>query len=208
MKHTDIDGIIIPSPESWSDAIELIRSDFHRALGKGRMSLGALWLRHFRDPGHGFQFYFRLTQYHPRNLFGKVIHRYFRHRMLRYARRHCLQIPHTTRVGYGLYLGHSHGVIVNPETVIGNNVSLAQFITIGNNTEGDGARIHDGASLSPSCCVVGKVNIGHHSLVGAGSVVTRDIPAECTAAGAPARVLHTGRPFSPQNPWPVPDPNF
>ena len=204
MKHSYIDGILIPTPECWADAIELIRSDYYRSLGQRLGSVWSLWLRHFRDQGNGFQFYFRLGQYKPRTIGGKIMRRYFVHRMVRYARRHALQIPVATKIGYGLYLCHSHGVIINPTAVIGSNVSLYQFTTIGSSDKTNAARIEDGVAVGPSTCVVGPVRIGANSEIGAGAVVVHDIPSACTAAGVPARVLHDNRPTEPSNAWPVP----
>ncbi len=205
MKHENIEGIIIPRPQSWSDCVELIRSDYYRTYGQRFNSVFSLWVKHFRDPGHRFQFYFRLCQYRPTNIFARVMRRVFVYRMRRLATRHCLQIPYTTAVGYGLYLGHSHGVIINPGAVIGNNVNLSQFTTIGANDESRAARIHDNVYIGPGVSIIGAVTIGTSATIGAGAVVTTDIPHGVTAAGVPARVLHENRPHTPQNPWQLPD---
>lgn len=42
-----------------------------------------------------------------------------------------IQIPRTTKIGYGFYIGHGIGIVINSGTVIGNNVS--QFLSIGTN---------------------------------------------------------------------------
>lgn len=86
-----------------------------------------------------------------------------------------IQILRKTKIGYGLYISHGGPVVVNPSTVIGNNCNLSQFVTIGSN-EGKAAVIGDNATI------------------GAGSVVTKDIPSNATAAGNYAKVLNVNNP--------------
>jgi acetyltransferase-like isoleucine patch superfamily enzyme len=50
-------------------------------------------------------------------------------------------------------------------------------------------RIRQGASIGTSCTILSNVTIGRNSVIGAGSVVTRDIPDNVVAAGNPCRVL-------------------
>lgn len=49
-----------------------------------------------------------------------------------------IQIPYTTKIGKGFYIGHSGRVIINPNVVIGNNVNIATGITIGRENRGNG----------------------------------------------------------------------
>ena len=92
---------------------------------------------------------------------------------------------------------------VHPDAKIGNNVNLSQFTTIGSN-EGNAAVIGDNVYIGPSVCLVENVQIGNDVTIGAGSVVTRDIPPQATVAGVPAKVLNfnnAGRYV--QNRWPL-----
>ncbi len=205
MRHTNIDGIIIPEAESWADALELVRSDYYRTLGRRIASPWSVWLKHFGDPARGFLFYLRLSQYRPQNLFSRFIRNLCVRRLRAYAKRHCLQIPYPTRIGYGLHLAHSHSIIVNEDSVIGSNVTLSQFSTVGAHEGGNGIRIHDEVFIGPLVCTVGNITIGKNACVGAGAVVTKDIAAACTAAGVPAKVLHHDRPHSPKKTYPLPE---
>lgn len=51
--------------------------------------------------------------------------------------------------------------------------------------------VADGASIGSGCTLLGGITIGEGAMIGAGSVVTRDVPARCTVAGNPARPLPT-----------------
>ena len=96
-------------------------------------------------------------------------------------------------VGYGLYIGHNGPVVVNPTAVIGNNVNLSQFVTIGSNEE-HAAIIGDNTYIGPNVCIVEDVKIGNNVTIGAGSVVTKDIPDNATAVGNYAKVINYNNP--------------
>ena len=104
-----------------------------------------------------------------------------------------IQIPNSTQIGYGLYIGHGGPIVVNPTSVIGDNCNLSQFTTIGSN-RGKAAVIGNNVYIGPNVCIVEDVNIGDNVTIGAGSVVTKDIPANATAAGNYARVLNYNNP--------------
>lgn len=104
-----------------------------------------------------------------------------------------IQIPYRTRIGYGLYIGHNGPVVVHESAVIGNNCNLSQFVTIGSNT-GQAAEIGDNVYIGPSVCIVEHVKIGSNVTIGAGSVVTKDIPDNATAVGNYARCIHFDSP--------------
>ena len=114
-----------------------------------------------------------------------------------------LDIGLKTKVGYGLYIGHGGPVVINETARIGNNCNLSQFTTIGSN-HGQAAIIGDNVYIGPSVCLVEDVHIGSNATIGAGSVVTKDIPENATAAGNYAKVLNYRNPGRYiKNPWPI-----
>lgn len=104
-------------------------------------------------------------------------------------RRGNIQISYKTHIGYGLYIGHNGPIIINPTAIIGNNVNLSQFTTIGSNYN-RAAIIGDDVYIGPNVCVVENVKIGNGAIIGAGSVVTKDIPPYSTAVGNYAKVIN------------------
>ena len=183
-------------PQNYAECVEYIRSDYFRYTGR-RASLPRMWLYGLRNPAFGFSFWLRLSA-HRGWLYPltRLLHR-------RYARRYGLQIYPTTRIGFGLYVGHAFGTIVNPTAVIGHNVNLSQFTTVGSN-RGQAAVIGDCVYVGPTVCLVENVKVGAGATVGAGAVVTHDVPPGTTVAGVPARVVKsTSHPEYIGNRWPV-----
>ena len=119
----------------------------------------------------------------------------------KYMMKYGLQIHPTTEIGYGLYIGHGIGIIINPTARIGNNCNLSQFTTIGTNHMTP-ATIGDNVYIGPSVCIVEDVNIGNNVTIGAGSVVVKDVPENATIAGVPAKILNYNNPGRyVQNRW-------
>lgn len=98
-------------------------------------------------------------------------------------------MPLNVEVGYGLYLGHCMCMVIAGGTIIGNNCNLSQFVNIGSNDEGH-AIIGDNVYVGPHVCVIGKVTIEDNVTIGAGAIVSRDIPKDATAVGVPAKVIN------------------
>lgn len=196
MKHKIIDGATVAVPESYADCITLIDSDYFRWHGRHCRNLLKLWLARWRNPAFGFMFYFRLCARRG------VLYPYFRCRLEKYVRKYALQIPLSVQTGYGLYLGHGTGIIVNGSAVIGSNVNLSQFTTIGS-VRGAAATIADQAYIGPAVCIVEKIRLGRKALVGAGAVVVKDVPDGASVAGVPAKIISPNADYSPANPYPV-----
>lgn len=97
-----------------------------------------------------------------------------------------IQLPFRLEAGEGLLFGHFSCIIINGHTVIGNHVTISQGVTLGNNfSKGSGAPvIGDNCVLGPGCKVLGPIEIGHHSFVGANAVITRSFPENSVLGGA------------------------
>lgn len=162
------------------DIKEYIKSDLYRYTGK--VSTKLMIRNYFLNRGFKYTFWLRLCQSELMlfRLLARIMHWHL-------SRKYLIQIPHITKIGYGLYLGHHMCVIINATAKIGNNVNLSQFTTIGANAGIDAAVIGDNVYIGPSCCLVGSVHIGDNSTIGAGSVVVKNVQENTTVAGTPAK---------------------
>ncbi|MHA6249630.1 serine O-acetyltransferase [Pontibacter sp. CAU 1760] len=101
-----------------------------------------------------------------------------------------IDIPDTTQVGLGLNLYHGQGIVIHKNVIIKNNVIIRQNTTIGNSKyENDVPVICDNVQIGASVVIIGKIVIGEKAIIGAGSVVTKDVPPFAVVAGNPAKVL-------------------
>ena len=165
-------------------AIELIKSDLFRYAGT--TSSKAFIKTYVKEAGFRFSVAFRLVNAGGMlKLFEIILWKLRNHQQI--------QILRKTKIGYGLYIGHGGPVVINPTAVIGNNCNLSQFVTIGA-IDGNAAEIGDNVYIGPNCCLIEHVRIGDNVTIGAGSVVTHDIPDNATAAGNYAKVLNYNRP--------------
>jgi len=97
-------------------------------------------------------------------------------------------------IGTGVMLDHATGIVIGETAVVEDGVTLLQGVTLGATGKHRGDRhpkVRHGALLGAGAKVLGNIEIGRMSRVGAGSVVLRSVPAYCTVAGVAARVVRT-----------------
>lgn len=108
-------------------------------------------------------------------------------------------------VGTHFYANYNLTVLDHDKVIIGNNVLLGPNVTLTTATHSQDYRIRnddgesdimgapivieDDAWLGANVVVMPGVTIGKHSIIGAGSVVTKDVPADTVVAGVPAKVI-------------------
>lgn len=104
---------------------------------------------------------------------------------------HGIWLGPQVQIGKGLFLAHARGLVVNPETIIGENCTILQRVTIGgpNIIIGDNVFIGAGAQIISRRHKKGGLKIGDNVKIAAGSVVIHDIPDNVTVAGIPATIV-------------------
>lgn len=103
-----------------------------------------------------------------------------------------IDIHPAARIGRGVMLDHGTGIVIGETAVVEDNVSLLQEVTLGGTGKENGDRhpkVRSGVMIGAGAKILGNIEIGMMSKVAAGSVVLRDVPAYCTVAGVPAKVV-------------------
>lgn len=130
----------------------------------------------------------------------------------RAARRTGIEIHPGATIGKGLFIDHGNGVIIGETTIIGDNVTLYQGVTLGGTGKEHGKRhptIGNNVMISAGAKVLGSFTIGDNSKIGAGSVVLSEVPPNSTVVGVPGRVVRRNNLALPQesmNQTDLPDP--
>lgn len=119
----------------------------------------------------------------------------------RAARKTGIEIHPGAIIGKGLFIDHGSGVIIGETTVIGNNVTLYQGVTLGGTGKEKGKRhptLEDNVMVSAGAKILGSFTIGENAKIGAGSVVLEEVPPNCTVVGVPGRIVRMGNQKMPR----------
>jgi putative colanic acid biosynthesis acetyltransferase WcaB len=105
-----------------------------------------------------------------------------------------IDIPSGTKIGPGLRLLHGQTLVINKAAVIGRNCTLRHATTIGAKIMRDGRAgpspvLMDNVNVGSNVVIIGDIVIGEHAVIGAGSVVTKSVPARAVVVGNPARII-------------------
>jgi serine O-acetyltransferase len=107
-----------------------------------------------------------------------------------------IDIHPAARIGAGVMLDHGTGIVIGETTVIDDNVSILQNVTLGGTGKVHGDRhpkIRSGVLIGAGAKILGNIEIGAMSKIAAGSVVLKDVMPYCTVAGVPAKVVRRHR---------------
>jgi len=124
-----------------------------------------------------------------------------------------IEIHPGATIGNGFFIDHGMGVVIGETTIIGDDVTLYQGVTLGGTSLQKGKRhptLENAVTVGIGAAILGDVVIGAGSKVGAGSVVVKDVPPNSTVVGIPGRVvMQDGKPVTPRAHGPqveMPDP--
>ncbi len=110
----------------------------------------------------------------------------------RAVRKTGIEIHPGAKIGKGLFIDHGSGVIIGETAELGDNVTLYQGVTLGGTGKEEGKRhptLRDNVMVSAGAKVLGSFTIGENSKIGAGSVVLKEVPPNCTVVGVPGRIV-------------------
>jgi serine O-acetyltransferase len=103
-----------------------------------------------------------------------------------------IEIHPGAKIGRGLFIDHGMGVVIGETTEIGDNVTLYQGVTLGGTGKDTGKRhptLESNVVVGAGAKVLGPIKIGSGSKIGANAVVLKDLIANATAVGIPARMI-------------------
>lgn len=102
-----------------------------------------------------------------------------------------IEIHPGAEIGKGLFIDHGMGVVIGETSIIGNNVTLFQGVTLGGTGKETGKRhptLGNNIVVGAGAKILGNITIGDNSYVGANAVVLRNVPANSTVVGVPGHV--------------------
>ncbi|MGQ4648169.1 serine O-acetyltransferase [Lyngbya aestuarii] len=112
-------------------------------------------------------------------------------------------------VGRGVFIDHGMGVVIGETAIVGDYTLIYQGATLGGTGKESGKRhptVGKNVVVSAGAKVLGNIKIGDNVRIGAGSVILRDVPADCTVVGIPARIVRrSGQRVSPLEHGKLPD---
>ena len=174
----------------FKNLLTLIKQDGYRYIGK--YDLKGIVILYFRTPGFKYIVRLRFVRFCKTTksvrIFFPLAYLLYRRSMIKYG----IIIPYMTNIGKGFYIGHFGGIVVNSNVVIGDNVNLSHGVTIGQGGD-DGQKgcpvIGNNVYIGPNSTIIGKIRIGNGAAIGANAFVNKDVQANTTVGGVPAKTI-------------------
>lgn len=179
------------SINSFKELHRFIHADAYRYIGEGCnfLKTGKLY---FLVLGFRYLVWFRVCAYLQTRLFFRPLWLFSFLRLQHLSHKSGIQIPYSTQIGPGLYLGHFGSIVINGAAIIGKNVNVSTGVVIGQANRGNMKGtpiIGDEVYIAPGAKIIGAVRIGNNVAIGANAVVTKDVPDNAVVAGIPAKII-------------------
>jgi serine O-acetyltransferase len=103
-----------------------------------------------------------------------------------------IEIHPGATIGRRFFIDHGMGVVIGETAEIGDDVTLYHGVTLGGTSWQEGKRhptLGNGVVVGAGAKILGPISIGDGAKIGSNAVVVKDVPANATAAGIPARIL-------------------
>jgi serine O-acetyltransferase len=104
-----------------------------------------------------------------------------------------VEIHPGAQIGSGVFIDHGMGVVIGETTIIGDYALIYQGVTLGGTGKEIGKRhptLGTGVVVGAGAKVLGNIQLGNNVRIGAGSVVLREVPSDCTVVGIPGRIVY------------------
>lgn len=167
---------------------EIIEADLYRYGGLKKINIGK------RNPGFKYMYFLRkASKYKKFSILGI----FYGLIVKRLSYKFGFQIPITTKIGKGFYIGHFGTIVINKDVVIGENCNIAHLTTIGQSNRGKNKgcpTIGDYVWIGTGCVITGKITIGNNVLIAPNSFVNFDVPDKSIVIGNPAKIIAKDNP--------------
>lgn len=103
-----------------------------------------------------------------------------------------IEIHPGAKIGTSFFIDHGMGVVIGETSEIGDNVTIYHGVTLGGTSFTRGKRhptVENSVTIGAGAKILGPLNIGTNSKIGANSVVIRDVPPNATVVGIPGKVV-------------------
>lgn len=152
------------------------------------------FIKGLRIPGFRYMFLFRKISKSKK---GSLKWLFWDFLKKRYSYKYGFQIPSTTEIGEGFYIGHYGTIVINEKAKIGRNCNIAHSVTIGQANRGKlkgYPTIGDNVWIGTGSVIVGNINIGSNVLIAPNSFVNIDVPENSLVLGNPCRIVNKENP--------------
>lgn len=103
-----------------------------------------------------------------------------------------IEIHPAAQIGRRLFMDHGMGIVIGETSIIGDDVTLYQGVTLGGTGKEKGKRhptLGSHVTIGAGAKILGNIHVGNGAQIGAGSVILRDVPENATVVGVPGRVV-------------------
>lgn len=108
------------------------------------------------------------------------------------------EIPAATKIGRNLFIDHGYSIVINKNSIIGDNCRIKHCVTIGCKTMEDGGQggspvIGNNVDIGAGSCIIGDISIGDNVKIGAGAIVVKNIPSNSIVVNDYAKFFNRAR---------------
>ncbi|WCO03103.1 serine O-acetyltransferase [Psychroserpens ponticola] len=165
-----------------------IKADLYRYGKQTSILLG------FKEPGFRYMYFLRKAAVHKKRSFLGL---FFHFIVRRLSHKYGFQIPVSTSIGEGFYIGHFGTIVINEKATIGKNCNIAHNITIGQANRGKlkgVPTIGDMVWIGTGAVIVGNITIANNVLIAPNAYVNFDVPEGSIVLGNPAKIINRDNP--------------
>lgn len=171
----------------------LIKKDLYRY---GGLSGFSGFITGLQIPGFRYTYFLRKSAMTSNRSPAGIFYRFM---LRRCVYKYGIQIPISTKIGAGFYIGHFGNIVVNGHAVIGNNCNLSQGVTIGQANRGKlkgCPSIGNAVWIGANVVIVGRITIGDDVFIAPNSFVNFDVPSNSLIIGHKCEIKRYDHPTS------------